>query len=88
MKERLPKLLESVHTQHCKTPSSTSLRTLEQQLKLADDEISRLKEERALQRQESWEKSSVEERERQERLMREKIMAIKVTEMEQKLHEA
>jgi hypothetical protein len=46
MKERLPKLLESVHTQHCKTPSTSSLRTLEQSLKLADDEISRLKEER------------------------------------------
>ncbi len=46
MKERLPKLLESVHTQHCKTPSTSSLRTLEQSLKLAEEEIARLKEER------------------------------------------
>jgi hypothetical protein len=82
MKERLPKLLESVHTQHCKTPSTSSLRTLEQSLKLADDEISRLKEERTQQRQEMWEKSSKEERERQERLMKEKVMGIKFTELE------
>jgi hypothetical protein len=82
MKERLPKLLESVHTQHCKTPSTSSLRTLEQSLKLADDEIARLKEERTQQRQEMWEKSSKEERERQERLMKEKVMGIKFTELE------
>jgi hypothetical protein len=82
MKERLPKLLESVHTQHCKTPSTSSLRTLEQSLKLADDEIARLKEERTQQRQEMWEKSSKEERERLERLMKEKVMGIKFTELE------
>lgn len=82
MKERLPKLLESVHTQHCKTPSDSSLRTLEQSLKLADEEIHRLKEERSQQRQESWEKTSQEERERQERLMREKVMSIKFNELE------
>lgn len=82
MKERLPKLLESVHTQHCKTPSTSSLRTLEQSLKLAEEEIARLKEERGQVRQEMWERSSLEERERQERLMREKVMGIKFSEME------
>lgn len=58
------------------------MRTLEQSLKLADQEILRLKEERAQQRQEQWEKSSQEERERQERLMREKVLTIKFTELE------
>lgn len=57
-------------------------------MKLAEDDAHRYREERLTTQRESFEKSALLERERQEVLRREKILEIKYGEMEGRLKEA
>lgn len=88
LSQRLPRMLEHVHTTHFTTPSVTHIRTLEHHLKLAESESIRHKEDRVAAQMESFEKSSCMQRERQEILTREKVLEIKLSECQLKLQVA
>ncbi len=81
-------MLQTVHTNHFKTPSATAQTLLEHQLKMREDECARQKTEKIGLQQEQWERQAEGERERRETLVKLKLLEVKLQEAEEKLNEA